>query len=334
MGFLTANKRRYKQLEKRNQRISRDIRISKSKGKNFLRLGKNFPKPSNVRKIRIKEYETGTNIKTNALKQPIVSGLYSLPMEIIQRIFLMSGNMEFPNCSRVLHKILNGSRYLQECMVYNVSSCVLERVQNEVTEQNEQDGQLQTSEPVATVRETAIRVLNSRFLSYKFVNKEFLENLNICYASPDFPVNDDECLFLEEIASVPIPQEFNNFMATPRMVELYLYLLKQPNCVGQTGLGKSGFLNLCLNNGFLSEAREILKTKKVVADDCSLKIAIELDDQELFAKLVEVPSSSDVLNNDQIWEILLRRSLTNFATILKEAGGHPSLGAISSSIPQ
>lgn len=337
MGFLSANKQRFKQLEKRNQKIARDVRISKAKERNVVRSGKGFLKPANVRRVRLEEHQNGITVKTNTPEKPIAPGLYSLPMEVIQQIFLMSGNLEFPNCSKLLHKILNGSRYLQERMVYNVSSSVLERVSNKESEEdenNEDNEESQMQEPSTTIRETPIRVLNSRFLSYKFVNREFLEHLNICYASPDFPINNDEHLFVEDIASVPIPQEFNNYMVTPRMVGLYLHLLKQPNCVGQTGLGKSIFLNLCLSNGFLKEANEILATGKVTADDSSLRIALELDDEELFAKLVEVPSSPDVLNNDYIWEILLHGNLTTFASILKEAGGHPSLGAISSSLPR
>lgn len=355
MGFLTANKNRSRSnLKKLNNLRVGVLRKYQKEADEELEIQPDRPKRRRgihlygeakddveTRNVRLKrryassvkviidthlmsDYENATPGGISITESKIRSaGLYTLPLEIIHEVFLLSGNLELPNCSKRLHDILSGSQYLKTRMVLNISSTVRKKSYKN-SEQGEQNVELEEKKP-----ENPIRVLNSKFLIYRFVTPELLKALNIQYTASNFPVNNEEEIFEEDIESVPITTHFQDLVPNNRSMDIYIHFLSQPNCIKNTGPGQSVFLNMCIQAGYVEKVHLMLDTKNLTSDVTSLTLALGLEDMYLFRKLSKVPSSPDVLSNDVVWEKVLLSQNHEAINILHEAGGNPSLHALS-----
>lgn len=292
--------------------------------------------------------------------------LFSLPLELIHEIFLLSGNLELPNSSRKLHSILTGSRYLEARMLLSISTPVRPKNEKKKKHNNNHKSSQDDQE------ENIVRVLNSKFLAFKFVTHDLLKDLKIRYTGPDFPVNDDgkDPVSESDIASVPIP-DFQLLAPTNRAVSLYLYFLSQPNCVRSTDTNtQSIFINMCIQAGHLEQACQMLDTKNVATDETSVKLVIdylngnavlppnrntgveatsnnitttrngsEADyNGRLYMKLLKKAAAAvwntNVLNSDIVWEGVFLTQNEEAMDMLRRAGGMPSLQALSFGMSQ
>lgn len=305
-----VNKRR-KNVE--NLYISDDTQLRKRTRRNSYTSSQNVIEDTNGA-LRHK-------LESRKAKQPKMD-LISLPREIIHHIFLFSGNLEFPNCCKALQEMLTNSRYLAYRMVLNLSSTISAPKPSLETFGESADSGEEAEPPV--------RVLNSRFLIYKFVTQDALNELNILYTGADFPIGDSEEITESSIASVQLPSEFDDLTPNRRTLGLYSYLLAQPNTVATHS---AVFINMAIHAGFLEEVHTMLDSTKIRTDEITMKLALENNDLLLFSKAA-MYADPEVRNHDIIWENLLISQNRKAISILSQAGGNPSLHALSFGMSQ
>lgn len=257
------------------------------------------------------------------------SKLLIMPPELVQLIFLHSNNLDMPLVNKRVYDILCGSDYLPSQMVFNLSTQVYERIEPEATPDTESAA---NTDATPEIKSTEIRVLNSKYLQYKFVTAEILKEHNILYFSSSFPISDEAPIHLDELESVPVPSEFSSLLYNSRLAHIYKFILRQPKCSGPSGIGQSVFLNQCISAGDVATAQQIIRSGKVRADEMSLASAMERNDVKLFRRLLRILNSSDTLSLDSLWEKLLKKKDDRFIAMVTEAGGSPSLAVISMSI--
>lgn len=253
--------------------------------------------------------------------------LLSLPLELIQEIFLLSGNLEFTLCSKKLHECLNLSKYLEVRLVRRLATfvTVAAATKSEDNKEEEEEEDEEAEEPIS--------VLNTKFLDYKFVTVEVLQELNILYTSPAFPVSNEEEVYPKDIESVPLTSEFENLIPNERSINLYLYFLSQPNCVKDTNSSaiQCNFLNMCLEAGHLEQVGQMLDYQKIAANETTLSLALECDYIDLFTKVVAAVDDNHILSHDLVWEKVMSTGKQWAMDVLRQAGGNPSLRAVMSS---
>lgn len=339
MGFLTANRKRTR------KRLRKDLKL---RVQTLRKLQGGFALvPEDRKAVRGLYSSDDSNCQKDvrrahflieeerrALAQALTlehqaTNLIFLPVEIIHEIFLYSGNLELPNCCKILHKQLTDSEYLERRMVLRLSSTIRPPKPPPTTNEGTEDENSTTA-----ILPTPVRVINSRFLGYKFVSRKILEELNILYSSPDFTVNNAEDIDEKDIASVSIPTEFNDLLANERTIAIYLHFLAQPNVVENRSCNQSIFVNMCMEAGFVDKVHEILDYGKVTTDETTLKIALSLGDMELFTKVTKAAKSPDVLSSDLIWEMLLLTQNHEAISVIRQEGGAPSLHALSFGMSQ
>lgn len=258
-------------------------------------------------------------------ERPARYNLLSLPLELIQEIFLLSGNLEFTLCSKKLHESLNSSKYLEVRLVRRLATCVTVATptKSEDSDEEEEDDE-EVEEPIS--------VLNTKFLEYKFVTVEVLQELNILYTSPAFPVSNEEEIYPKDIESVPLTSEFENMIPNERSINLYLYFLSQPNCVKDTSSSavQCNFLNMCLEAGHLEQVDQMLDYQKIATNETTLSLALDYGDIDLFTKAVAAVGDPHDLSHDLVWEKVMTTGKQHAMDVLRQAGGNPSLRAVMS----
>lgn len=224
--------------------------------------------------------------------QPRHPGLLSLPAEILQDIFVHSGNLELPSVSRKLYSSLTGSQYLyRRFLDHHMAISDYEGL-----------GLVICSLPV-------------EFCTRRFVTVELLADMQI----DSFTTQSDTSVLQPQL-----PPSLEEVRAVASRLDVITYLLEHGCRAGHSG-------NLLLSSVLHGDASvvQLLLDMNVPFDERSLIAALETQNHPVAKLLLAKSTNASLRESKDLWRYVTAKQSHSIFKLLTSSGVVPPLDVIS-----